>query len=80
MLRTKVRVRKDGMLEARGRIVLFTDADLSAPIEEADKLITSCGKRLNDAERKIEMLIKNRNGELVVGADQKPQTKMLNND
>jgi dolichyl-phosphate beta-glucosyltransferase len=29
-----------GMLEARGRIVLFTDADLSAPIAEADKLIT----------------------------------------
>ncbi len=30
---------RHGMLEARGRIVLFTDADLSAPIEEADKLI-----------------------------------------
>ena len=28
-----------GMLEARGRAVLFTDADLSAPIEEAPKLI-----------------------------------------
>ena len=30
---------KHGMLEARGRLVLFTDADLSAPIEEADKLL-----------------------------------------
>jgi glycosyltransferase involved in cell wall biosynthesis len=29
------------MLEARGRIVLFTDADLSAPIDEADKLIAA---------------------------------------
>ena len=28
-----------GMLEARGRAVLFTDADLSAPIEEAPKLL-----------------------------------------
>lgn len=28
-----------GMLEARGDMALFTDADLSAPIEEADKLI-----------------------------------------
>jgi len=28
-----------GVQEARGRIVLFTDADLSAPIEEADKLV-----------------------------------------
>jgi glycosyltransferase involved in cell wall biosynthesis len=29
------------MLEARGRNVLFTDADLSAPIEEADKLLAA---------------------------------------
>ena len=32
---------RHGMLEARGRIVLFTDADLSAPIDEADKLIAA---------------------------------------
>jgi glycosyltransferase involved in cell wall biosynthesis len=30
---------RHGMQEAQGRIALFTDADLSAPIEEADKLI-----------------------------------------
>jgi glycosyltransferase involved in cell wall biosynthesis len=30
---------RHGMVEARGRNVLFTDADLSAPIEEAPKLI-----------------------------------------
>ena len=30
---------RHGMQEAKGRIVLFTDADLSAPIEEADKLL-----------------------------------------
>ena len=29
---------RHGSMEARGDIVLFTDADLSAPIEEADKL------------------------------------------
>ncbi len=28
-----------GMLAAQGRVALFTDADLSAPIEEADKLL-----------------------------------------
>jgi dolichyl-phosphate beta-glucosyltransferase len=28
-----------GMLEARGEIALFTDSDLSTPIEEADKLL-----------------------------------------
>ena len=32
---------RHGMLEARGRIVLFTDADLSAPIGEADKLLAA---------------------------------------
>jgi glycosyltransferase involved in cell wall biosynthesis len=31
---------RNGSLQARGEIVLFTDADLSAPIEEADKLLT----------------------------------------
>jgi glycosyltransferase involved in cell wall biosynthesis len=32
---------RHGMFEACGDIVLFTDADLSAPIEEADKLIAA---------------------------------------
>jgi dolichyl-phosphate beta-glucosyltransferase len=30
---------RHGMLEARGNIALFTDADLSTPIDEADKLL-----------------------------------------
>jgi glycosyltransferase involved in cell wall biosynthesis len=30
---------RHGMLEAHGDLVLFTDADLSAPIEEAEKLL-----------------------------------------
>ncbi len=32
---------RHGMLEAKGEYVLFTDADLSAPIEEADKLLSA---------------------------------------
>jgi dolichyl-phosphate beta-glucosyltransferase len=32
---------RHGMLEARGEIALFTDADLSTPIEEADKLLVA---------------------------------------
>ena len=32
---------RHGMLEAKGAVVLFTDADLSAPIEEADKLLAA---------------------------------------
>jgi glycosyltransferase involved in cell wall biosynthesis len=35
---------KHGMLEAKGNIALFTDADLSAPIEEADKLLAALEK------------------------------------
>lgn len=30
-----------GMLEARGRVLLFTDADLSSPIEESQKLLAA---------------------------------------
>src|SRR6266478_6294373 len=32
---------RHGVLEARGEIALFTDADLSTPIEEADKLLAA---------------------------------------
>lgn len=30
---------RNGVMESKGQVVLFTDADLSTPIEEADKLI-----------------------------------------
>lgn len=38
-----------GVLEARGEFVLFTDADLSAPIEEADKLFQALESAQADA-------------------------------
>lgn len=41
--------------------------------EEANQLIISCEKRLNEAERKIEVLIKTRNGELALGENQQPK-------
>jgi len=43
--------------------------------EEADRLISSCNKRLSDAEKKIEVLIKNRDGELVAGEMGRPQVQ-----
>lgn len=43
--------------------------------EEADSLINVCSKKLNDAERKIETLIKSRTGELTLGSDGKPLTQ-----
>jgi len=40
---------RHGVLEARGQLILFSDADLSTPIEEADKLIAALGKSRADA-------------------------------
>lgn len=41
--------------------------------EEADKLIGTCQKKLNDAEQRIEILLKNREGNLVVDENNVPQ-------
>jgi glycosyltransferase involved in cell wall biosynthesis len=38
-----------GMLEAQGDVILFTDADLSAPIEETDKLLAALESSSADA-------------------------------
>ncbi len=43
--------------------------------EEANQLITLCSKQLTDAEGRIEALTKNKNGEIMLGADQKPLTQ-----
>ena len=43
--------------------------------EEADGLIAWSNKRLVDAEKKIETLIKNREGELLLDSEGKPQVQ-----
>jgi glycosyltransferase involved in cell wall biosynthesis len=40
---------RHGVLEARGELILFTDADLSAPIEEANKLLAAMESSHADA-------------------------------
>jgi dolichyl-phosphate beta-glucosyltransferase len=40
---------KNGMLHGKGEILLFTDADLSSPIEEAEKLFAAIGQGNNVA-------------------------------
>lgn len=40
---------RHGMLEARGDVALFSDADLSTPIEEADKLLSAVRDQGYDA-------------------------------
>jgi exodeoxyribonuclease VII small subunit len=43
--------------------------------QEADEMILKCGKYLNNAEQKIEILLKNREGELLLDEKQKPQVE-----
>lgn len=43
--------------------------------EEADSLITACSSRLSQAEQKIEKLVKNREGSLMLDAGNAPQTE-----
>lgn len=69
--------RLEAILEKMNGTTVSLDESLKL-YEEADGLIHKCNKRLVDAERKIEMLIKNRNGELSIGADQRPQSQDFN--
>jgi exodeoxyribonuclease VII small subunit len=66
--------RLEAILERMNTTNISLDESLKL-FEEADKLITSCNKRLNDAERKIEVLIKTRNGDLALSPDLKPTTQ-----
>ena len=43
--------------------------------EEAEELILSCQENLNRAEQKIEKLIKNRQGDLVLATEGHPATE-----
>ena len=70
--------RLEVILEKMNSNTVSLDESL-ALYEEADKLISLCSKKLNDAERKVEILIKNRNGEVQFGPDQKPQTQDYSN-
>lgn len=66
--------RLEAILERMNSNTVSLDESLKL-FEEADKLITVCNARLNHAERKIEMLIKTRNGDLTLGTDLKPMTQ-----
>ncbi len=45
--------------------------------EEADKLITTCQKKLTEAEKKIEILVKSRSGELTTDEDGVPVKELF---
>ncbi len=63
--------RLETILEKLNAATISLDESLKL-YEEADQLIAICNRRLNEAERKIETLVKNRNGELAIGNDGKP--------
>lgn len=46
--------------------------------EEADQLIISCSKKLNQAEKKVQLLIKNRAGEIESDEEGKPKMTDFN--
>jgi exodeoxyribonuclease VII small subunit len=63
--------RLEEILERLNAATISLDDSLKL-YEEAEQLIAICNKRLNEAERKIEILVKNRNGELTFGNDERP--------
>lgn len=69
--------RLEEILEKLSSTAISLDDSLKL-YEEADRLIVLCNKRLTDAERKIEVLVKNRTGELAVDVEGKPQTQDFN--
>lgn len=67
-------LRLEEILEKLNASTVSLDESLKL-FEEADKLIVTCSKKLTEAERKIEILIKNRSGDLTLGSDQRPATQ-----
>lgn len=68
--------------EAYGRLETILEAMNSGKVsledslklyEEADRLISACSSRLQEAEKRIEVLVKNREGELVIDGTGQPQ-------
>lgn len=45
--------------------------------KEADHLINSCNEKLKKAEQEVKMLIKNREGNLVLDQEGKPETAVF---
>lgn len=69
-------VRLEEILERMNGGKLGLDESLKL-YEEADTLIGMCALQLNSAEERIEMLMKKREGQLVLNAEQRPETTPL---
>lgn len=62
------------ILDRMNRGTLNLDDSL-ALFEESNALLSVCQKRLNEAEKKVEVLLKNRQGEPILGEDGKLLTQ-----
>jgi len=67
-------MRLEQILEKMNSNTISLDESLKL-FKEADSLISICSNKLNSAEREVEILIKNRQGEITFGQDQKPITQ-----
>ncbi len=60
---------------SEGTVALDTSLKL---YEEANKLIVDCHSRLTHAEKRVETLIKERDGQLSLDANNQPSTEAFN--
>ncbi len=68
--------RLEGILERMNAQDVPLEESLTL-FEEANSLITLCHKHLVDAEKRVEVLVKNRQGELALTPSGQPQTTPL---
>jgi len=66
--------RLEEILEKMNSEQVSLDVSL-ALYEEADKLIGTCQKKLQDAEQKIEILLKDREGSIKLSESNQPETE-----
>lgn len=66
--------RLEAILETMNKEALPLEESLKL-YEEADRLISFCEKKLNESEQRVEVLIKNRQGEVTVQDNGNPLTE-----
>ena len=66
--------RLEKILEQMNSGTVSLDESLSL-YEEADSLILNCNKKLQNAEKKVKILVKNREGELNINENEEPITE-----
>lgn len=71
--------RLEEILERMSRSEASLDESLKL-YEEADGLIAQCSKKLNEAEKRVEVLIKNRTGELQTSSEGTPLKRPFNEE